>query len=83
MEPRELSVDVRGGFDGGCDGTVVIGLYAGSGARGSEVFITGILGGRVGGICGEGIVRGPSGRRGGIAGGEPCCCERLDGGLDG
>lgn len=86
LEPRELSVDVRGGFDGGCDGTVVTGLYAGSGARGRDVF-TGILGGTVGGICGDGMVRGPNGRRGGIAGGEGAypelCWERLDRGRDG
>lgn len=47
---------------------------------------TGILGGRVGGICGDGMVRGPSGRRGGTCGGKvypELRWERLDGGRGG
>lgn len=71
LADRELSVEILGGFDGDCEGTVCIGLYVGSGARGKDV-LSGTFGGIVGTVDEEPILRGPIGRLDGDAKGELC-----------
>lgn len=60
-----LSTEARGGFGGGCEGTVRVGLYAGLGYLGSVALrgSRGILGGTIGAEFREEYIgRGPEGR---------------------